>query len=343
MFWATVALFIGEGREVEMEKVASAGGVLSEDVGAGGLEVLPAGPWMGGGVDDVTDEAEPLNVNTGDISFGDRSVGAILSDDALVLEEGADDLGGGLSVVGGQSALKIALVGNETVGLSTTGSKALTAAVSGDLKTNAGAEIGEVDDELIERVALVLQGGRDGESLAVLEEAEDLPSSGGCSFGIDETESAPTVDRRACPGLDKRGGGIGGDACGKGAGHGAFFGGKDVNAELILVGADGNRAQIAAADDELVTGGEDLEGGYGEIGLSEGRGCHFQDDLRPVIGAEFIQAEALSLAVELEQLLQGLGGTEGDGFAWQSLAEDELEPVLGAVGRVSVWKAKRAG
>lgn len=181
MFGAAVALFIGEGWEVEVEKVAGAGGVLSEDVGAGGLEKLPAGPRMGGGVDDVANEAEPLDVNAGNIAFGDRSLGAILADDALVLEEGADDLGGGLSVVGGQSALKIALVGNETVGFSTTGSEALTAAVSRDLKTDTGAEIGQVNDELIERVGFVLQCGGDGEALAVLEEAEDLPSSGGCA------------------------------------------------------------------------------------------------------------------------------------------------------------------
>ena len=336
MFGAAVALFIGEGWEVEVEKVAGASSVLSEDVGAGGLEKLPAGPRMGGGVDDVADEAEPLDVNTGDIALGDGGVGAILSDDALVLKEGADDLSGGLTVIGGQSALEIALVGNETVGLSTTGSEALTAAVPGDLKTDAGAEIGEVDDELIERVGFVLQGGGDGEAFSVLEEAKDLAPPGGGALGIDETESAPTVDRRTRAGLDMRSCGIGGDACGLGAGHGALLGGKEVNAELILESADGNGAQIAAADDEFVTGGEDLEGGYGEIGLGEGRGCHFQDDLRPVIGAEFIRAEALNLAIELEQLSQGLGGTEGDGFAWQSLAENELESVLGAVGRVPI-------
>lgn len=253
MFGATVALFIGEGWEVEVEKVARAGGVLSEDVGAGGLEKLPAGPGMGGSMDDVADEAEPLDVNSGNISFGDRGVGAILTDDALVLKEGADDLGGGFAVVGGQSAFEVALVGNETVGLSTAGGEALTAAISGDLKTDAGAEIGEVNDELIERVGFVLQCGGDGEAFAVLEEAEDLPSSGGGALRIDETESAPTVDRRTCPGLDDRGGGIGGDAGGLGAGHGSLLGGKEVNAELILVGEDGNRAQIAATDDEFVT------------------------------------------------------------------------------------------
>ena len=63
-----VALFGGERGDVEVEEVTEDGGVLAEDLGAFGLQLMPAGPGMTGGVGDVADETDPLEVGTGERS-----------------------------------------------------------------------------------------------------------------------------------------------------------------------------------------------------------------------------------------------------------------------------------
>jgi hypothetical protein len=55
-------LAVGEGWEFEVEEVAEGGGVLFEGVLGGFLEGGPAGPGVMGGVMDVAELAEPLDV-----------------------------------------------------------------------------------------------------------------------------------------------------------------------------------------------------------------------------------------------------------------------------------------
>ena len=95
-----VALFGGERGEVEVEEVTEDGGVLAEDLGALGLKLMPAGPGVTGGVGDVADEADPLEVGAGDIAFG---VAALVVERAvaLLVQEGGDDFGSTFPVVDG--------------------------------------------------------------------------------------------------------------------------------------------------------------------------------------------------------------------------------------------------
>ena len=62
-------------------------------------------------------------------------------------------------------------------------------------EAGTGAKIGEVKNEIVNRVGLILERGRDCEPFAALEETEDDPAAGGVSVRLDQSKTSPGEGR----------------------------------------------------------------------------------------------------------------------------------------------------
>ena len=63
-------------------------------------------------------------------------------------------------------------------------------------KARTGPDICQIENEIVDRISLILQRSRDGETLAGLEEGEQGAAPSRCSIFRDETELAPRVGGR---------------------------------------------------------------------------------------------------------------------------------------------------
>jgi hypothetical protein len=169
------------------------------------------------------------------------------------VEHGVEDFGGAVAVVEGEAVFEVAVVIDEAVGGAAGGTEALGGGGGREVEFDASAEVGEVDDEFVDGVRFVFEGGDDSEAFAALEEGEDFATLGGVALLVDETELTPGVDGGAGTG------GTGDRGVVRGEGRVGF-------------GAAGEGA-LVGFDDEVVEGVFDGEGGDGgevEAGVEEG-------------------------------------------------------------------------
>src|SRR5438552_1398386 len=64
----------------------------------------------------------------------------------------------------------------------------------------AGIEVGQVIDQLVERIRYVLQGGGDGEPVFLLKETDDPPAARGHPRGVHQAEAPPEHGDAGGPG-----------------------------------------------------------------------------------------------------------------------------------------------
>ena len=63
-------------------------------------------------------------------------------------------------------------------------------------KTRTGTDVGQIKNQIVDRIRFVLESRRDGEPFAGLEKAEDNSAPGGCPVRLDQPESPPGERRR---------------------------------------------------------------------------------------------------------------------------------------------------
>lgn len=181
------------------------------------LELLPSGPFESGGGGDMAEEAAPFELGALDIAEAEFVVGLL---DDLAMGTGAEeDLGGAFAVGFGEAAVEVAGEGEHAEGDAAGGGEA-SGALIGFGEAVAGADIGEVGEEVVEVVALVFEGGGDGEAFPVVKEAKEAAAAGGLCVLIDEAEGEPPIG----------GGGVGG------AGVVLFVGEGEVDFVVSLAG-----------------------------------------------------------------------------------------------------------
>ena len=113
------------------------------------------------------------------------------------MQQRVEQLGGAFAVIDGQAVFEVTVVIDEAVGATANGGESLGAAIHRQIKFGAAAQVREVMHELFGGIAFVFQSSDDGQTFAVLEEAEDFAASRRHAIGIDEAKRAPGMNRRA--------------------------------------------------------------------------------------------------------------------------------------------------
>ena len=160
------------------------------------LQRGPATPGVIGRVRDVAQQAQPLDVGTRDVALGDLSL-HFLRAGAVGMQQRVEEFGGAFAVIDGQAVFEVTVVIDEAVGAATNGGEAFGAAIHGQIKLGAAAQVREVMHELFGGITFVFQSSDDGQAFAVLKEAEDFAASRGHAIGINEAKRAPGMNRRA--------------------------------------------------------------------------------------------------------------------------------------------------
>ena len=336
-------LAVGEGWEFEVEEVAEGGGVLFEGVLGGFLEGGPAGPGVLRGVVDVAELAEPLDVGAGEVAFLDAAA-EVSGAWAVGVEHGVEDFGGAVAIVEGEAVFEVAVMIDEAVGGAAGGAEALGGGGGGEVEFDTGAEVGEVDDEFVDGVGFVFEGGDDGEAFAALEEGEDFAALGGVALLVDEAELTPGVDGGAGAG----GAGDWGVVRGEGrvgfgaAGQGALVGFDDEVVEGVFDGEGGQWGEVEAGVEEGIALVEFDELGLafefelGDLGEQGG------GDGGEVVVFDVGEAEVFFSAWEFEEFAQRFGGAEGLGLVGVDGAEGEFDAEAAGGVFVGLFEAEDA-
>ncbi|MEY2598767.1 MAG: hypothetical protein RLZZ142_1026 [Verrucomicrobiota bacterium] len=234
-----------------------------------GLKEAPAFPGVVRAVGDVSQEAAPFEQGAFEVAHAEGFAEELLFA-ASEFDDAADGLGGSGAVIVGETEAEVSLEVRVAEGALAGEGEATEVACVFFGEAGAAAQVGDVEDEFVERVGGVFEGGGDGESLAVLEEGEENATAGGGAVGFDESEGAPGVGGGVLNGggfapgaLGAGGADGGGDASFGGLEEGAsggvaprLLGGLGVGeADEELVGAWGEGFGLAAAGD-LGEGGE---------------------------------------------------------------------------------------
>ena len=172
---------VGEGR----------GGGFVEDGFGHGLQGAPAGPVEVGGVGDLAEKAAPFDDDAVDVA-GAKEVGEPRVLVERVLVNGGDYLLGADAVFGRDAVFEITGYGLKAEGVVADEPKAAAPAVGVfTAKTESGVEIGEIVNEFVEGIRLVLERGGDGKSVALGKETDNAAAKGGHSGAVHEPEPAP--------------------------------------------------------------------------------------------------------------------------------------------------------
>ncbi len=241
-----------------------------EDGAAAVLELLPAGPLEVWGVGDLAEEATPFDDDSVDIAFTEQRGDPAGFMGGVVVDIG-DDLFGSGSVFGGDAIFEVTGDGGEFIAFVAGEGEATGPAVFVTTEAEAGVEVSEVVDEVVEVIGFVFEACGDGESVALVEEADEVAAEGGVALGCDEAESAPG-EGGSCGGGELDAGGV--EVAGLAvvvvdfAGLGVPEGGIG----LVDGDADFELVEVESSGDVVGVGSEVGDGGilFGELFFEEG-------------------------------------------------------------------------
>ncbi len=213
------AALVGGERRERGERVGFGGGELraaeraervpafSQKQFGGGAAVGARGDIGGqrdrGGAGRLPEQAAPLGEQAVDVAAAGKFLGIDhLASRFVGGDDGGDDLAGAEAVAGREPFVQVTLDGGAAVGAFAEGGEAAEAAGVGAGEAVGGEEIGAIEEERVERVAAVLEGGGEGETFGAEVAGDDGAAGGELEVAVEHAHALPLPERG---GLDGEG------------------------------------------------------------------------------------------------------------------------------------------
>ena len=158
------------------------------------LKLIPSRKDRIGGVENVSEQASPLQCGALDVATAD-GVGFFFQSAHSAAPMQRQGFAGSFSESRTKAALEVAFVVHMAVNFPRHGRQTMARAIREIHEARAASQVGKVGDDILDRISRILQSGGDHETLASLKTAEEPPAWSRCAGVIDQTEFSPSVGR----------------------------------------------------------------------------------------------------------------------------------------------------
>ena len=158
------------------------------------LKLVPSWKDRIGCVKNVSEQAFPLECGTLDIPSAD-GVGFFFQSAHSAAPVQRQGFAGSLAEPRTKPALEIAFMVHMAVNFPCHGGQTMARTIREIQESRTASQVGQVGDDVLDRISRILQSGGDHEALASLKTAEEPAAWSRCAAVIHQTEFSPSVGR----------------------------------------------------------------------------------------------------------------------------------------------------